>query len=266
MLVRPIALLLFVFAAEAWGDIRQFDIPTLERLDNELAHRDEIAARASDAVLDTQPAARALKLRGWISELSKSGDKVHLITLTPSGPVLAYTVTFSHGKPVVQDRRGQPMPVAIALRHKAMETALAALRGKLYSEPNYNYEVLNDPDGSGFLVYALAATTKKNVSMTGGHFRVTVSADGSKAERTDLLSALVVLPDRPKDAKMIVSTQLTSELPAETWLYTSHLYHLPVALGTRNRGPWHYWFIANGKIRKFTEAEAAAVREAEKKL
>jgi hypothetical protein len=113
MLVRSVAFLLFVLAAEAWGDIRQFDIPTLERLGNELAHRDEIAARASDAVLDTQPAARALKLRGC---------------------------------------------------------------------------------------------------------------------------------------------------------YTSHLQHLPIMLGARSHGPWHYWHIANGKITKFTEAEAAAVKEAEKKL
>jgi hypothetical protein len=98
-----VATLLFPTAFFA-GEIREFKIRTLEKLGNEISRRDEIAAKASDVVLETQPAAKALKLRGWISELGKGEDKVHLITETASGPCLAYTVLFSKSKkPVVEE-------------------------------------------------------------------------------------------------------------------------------------------------------------------
>jgi hypothetical protein len=43
------------------SEIRQFRIPTLERLGNELYHRDQIAAASLDLVLKTQSVARSLK-------------------------------------------------------------------------------------------------------------------------------------------------------------------------------------------------------------
>ena len=199
-------LLLLCITIVTAGGIREFDVPTLERLGNELARRDEIAARASDAVLDTQPAARALKLRGWVSELSKDGDKVYLTTEVPSGPVLAYRVVFHDDKPMVEDHRGESLPPAIALRFKARNTAASAVEDKLYKDANYNFEVLDDPDGRGFLVYALAATRKKGELLTGGHFRITVSPDGAKADRVDPLGQLTGQAAPPDEMKAIVST------------------------------------------------------------
>src|SRR4030095_13401752 len=54
-------------------------------------------------------------------------------------------------------------------RNRARDTAVAALKGKLFDIP-YKYVVLDDPDGSGFLVYALAYSKKEII--LGGHFRV----------------------------------------------------------------------------------------------
>jgi len=249
------------FAALA-GEIREFSIPTLERLGNELSRRDSIAARASDAVLETQPAAKTMKMRGWITELGGGGDKVHLIAETPSGPVLAYTVTFRGGKPQVEDRHGQPLPANVALRYKARNTAAAAVRDKLF-DVSYNFEVLNDPDGNGFLVYALAATKKKGEILTGGHYRVTVSSDGSKAKRVDLLSQLIrQKADAGHDTVAVVCTQLVSNVPVETWLYSSYLYHMPMYVGTMDKALWR---VVNGKIHKFTKAELDAMDKKEKK-
>jgi hypothetical protein len=42
---------LFCAATTFASEIREFDIPTLEKLGRELSHRDEIAAQASDLVL-----------------------------------------------------------------------------------------------------------------------------------------------------------------------------------------------------------------------
>jgi hypothetical protein len=246
-IVPLVVAIVFLSTAVFAGEIREFDIPTLERLGSELSHRDEIAARASDAVLGTQPAARALKLRGWITEPGKSEDKVHLIAETASGPCLAYTVTFSgSGKPQVEDRRGQALPPNVAVRYKARNTAANALKGRLFNI-KYNFEVLNDPDGSGFLVYALGATTDPDEVVLAGHFRVTVSADGLKRERVDALSrTLVVQPKNLKSGTVaLFLIQLVSDKPVETLIYTSNLVRLPIAVGTPNR---HVWSVANGKM------------------
>src|SRR5207253_8831093 len=53
--------------------------------------------------------------------------------------------------------RGATSPV----RKRAKQTAIAALRGKLFNI-HYDYVVLDDPDGSGFLVYALGRTNNPN--------------------------------------------------------------------------------------------------------
>ena len=140
-------------------------------------------------------------------------------------------------------------------RKRARQTAIAALRGKLF-DSRYDYVVLNDPDGSGFLVYGLASTVVKVALQTGGHYRVTVSADGGTAERIDLLSAFIRLKlERGENVRIIVSTQHSSSLPAETWLYTSYINHVPVYLGTKDKT---FWTIENGKIHKLTKAEMDA--------
>ena len=68
----------------------------------------------------------------------------------------------------------------------ALKTARAALDGRI--NKSYKFIVLKDPDGSGHLVYALATSKDPNDVMFVGHFRVTVSADGEKAEAVEVLS------------------------------------------------------------------------------
>jgi hypothetical protein len=121
--------------------------------------------------------------------------------------------------------------------------------------PRYNYEVLNDPDGSGFLVYALAAFTKKNAVYTGGDVRITVSADGAKVERIDQLSHGII--EQKSDpghevAALVVAQAIETHHPVETFLYESHLYHLPFYVATNDGSSWR---VVNRKIHKFTKAE-----------
>ena len=246
--------LCLAWAVSASGsEIREFSVPIIEKLGRELSRRDSIAARAADVVAERQPVANALKRRGWITELRRGGDVVYIVAETAAGPCLAYEVTFQGSKtPVVQDKRGQPLPPKIAFRYKAVETALVALQGKFF-DINYNFEVLDDPDGSGFLVYALAATNKKGEYPTGGHYRVTVSSDGSRMERVDLLSQFMKSREK-SGAKMeyITSTQVASNIPVETWIYSSNLYRVPIMIGTMDGATW---LINKGRIHKFTAAE-----------
>src|SRR5687767_6717591 len=68
---------------------------------------------------------------------------------------------------------------ANAIRKQAQQTAISVLKGRLF-KIRYDFLVVDDPDGTGFLVYAMP--TRPGEVMLGGNFRVTVSADGSKAE------------------------------------------------------------------------------------
>ena len=118
------------------------------------------------------------------------------------------------------------------MKKRARETGSAALRGKLYNI-RYDYVVLNDPDGSGFLVYALVLTNKTDETVLGGHFRVSVSADGSKVERIDELQREIVRNKIPSGAKarVIGTVQMFGTVPVETWIYSSDLYDIPIFLG-----------------------------------
>lgn len=246
------------------SEIREFKVATLEKLGNELCHRDDIAAKAEDLVLAKYPDAKAIRI-GWITELHADGDIVYLLMRKDEDLALAYTVSFPRkGPSVVKDRRGQPLPASVALHFKARQTAMAAARDKLFAGVTYNFEVLDDPDGKGFLVYGLASTNKPDEQITGGHFRITVSADGSKAERVDALSHGIIIgtpEDVPNGTKTVGlgTTNLVSNIPVETFLYSSHLYRIPISVATKDGA---IWLVVNGKIHKFSKAELAAMEKA----
>jgi hypothetical protein len=149
--------------------------------------------------------------------------------------------------------RGATNPV----RQRAKQTAIAALKGKLF-DIRYDYVVLNDPDGSGFLVYALAATEKPDEVVLGGHFRVSVSGDGDKVEQVDSLSrTLNAVRKKGPDATTaegLWTIQLVSEKPVETFIYLSNLNRLPIFVGTPDRTIWK---VEHGKIQMIRDKQHA---------
>jgi hypothetical protein len=200
-----LTLLPFVASASAAG-IREFSVPTLERLGNEL------------------------------TRVSQRPD------------------------------RGASDPI----RKRAQQTAIVVLRGRLFNL-RYDYVVISDPDGKGFLVYALGKTGKPGEAVLGGHSRVTVSADGSKAERVDPLSQTMMvdsdltsgLPPGSKPLGMYFN-QIVSNKPVETLNYTSHVANKPIYVGTPDG---KVWLVQNGRMRIDTtkpgkDSEAAAAHKA----
>src|ERR1700719_1005242 len=121
------------------------------------------------------------------------------------------------------------------IRKRARETAIAALKGKLF-DIHYDYVVLDDPKGRGFLVYALATTHKVGDIVLAGHFRVTVSADGSKAERVDALSKSLAMQHGGQGLPMgthlagLYMVQLVSSKPLETLIYTNRITGFPIVV------------------------------------
>jgi hypothetical protein len=140
-----------------------------------------------------------------------------------------------------------------AVRKRAIETAKAALAGRLYNI-RYDYVVLDDPDGTGFLVYALGSTGKRDEVVVCGHFRVTVSGDGERAERIDALSRSLLINKmgeglpRGTDQVGMGMAQIVSEKPVETLVYTNRLTGQLIVLKTFPHG--QVWVIENGKIEK----------------
>ena len=126
-------------------------------------------------------------------------------------------------------------------RKRAKETAIAALRHELF-KTHYEYVVLDDPTGHGFLVYALVSVPNK-IALCG-HFRVTVSGDGEKAERVDALShGLLFAPGPPsglpgKKPVIVSVSQAVSNKPLETSVYTSLHDVVLVSVGMLDGTVW----------------------------
>lgn len=238
--------------------IREFDLKTIEALGKELYRRDHLASEGTDLMLARHPEARRQPVKGWISTVGDEASVVYFIQERDNLLSLAYTVTFPReGAPVVKDQIGEALPEAVRTRYRARQTALAAVP-KLYT-PNTNIEVLDDPDGDGFLVYVLASTTEPNEMVVGGHYRVTVSADGRKAEAVDALSTglfilLVNSPDVPKGAETVATfmTHLVSLTPVETHVFVSLLHGKIFYVST---SPTEVWKIEKGVITKNTLKE-----------
>jgi hypothetical protein len=99
------------------------------------------------------------------------------------------------------------------------------------------------------LVYALATNKVPSQQITGGHFRVSISADGRKAERVDALSHGIIT-DRPAMPAgsiqvFIATSQLVSNIPVETFIYSSYFYRLPISVATPDG---RVWVVGNGMI------------------
>lgn len=144
--------------------------------------------------------------------------------------------------------RGASTPV----KKLARKTAIAALKGRLFNI-RYDYVVIDDPDGTGFLVYALGTTRIPNDFVLAGHFRVTVSADGGTPERVDALSKSLSiqhggegLPVGSHLAGMYM-VQIVSSKPLETVIYTSNLAKMPITVATFPDGK--IFDVENGKVK-----------------
>lgn len=189
-IVGLVATIFLSCAIASAGEIREFDIKTIERLGNELT---EVSQRADRGATDV-------------------------------------------------------------VRKRAVRTAKAALQGKLFNIW-YDYVVLDDPDGSGFLVYALGQGKKRGDVVIHGHFRVSVSADGTQANRVDALSHSLVIENKYFDPSPeryhrvdFVTSQAVGTRPVETLVYACNLMNLGFAVATPPNG--QAWFIENGKITK----------------
>ena len=128
---------------------------------------------------------------------------------------------------------------------RALDSAKAALGARI--DKSHKFIVLHDPTKSGYLVYALATSKDPDDVVFGIHYRVTVSADGNKAERVDGLSRTRLVVNKSETSVAVWANQLVSTLPLETHVYLSLLHSMPLYVRTSAHTMWK---IEDGRISK----------------
>lgn len=237
-------------AQEPAPEIRQFDIPTLEKLGHDIYAQDQAVWHATDALLPLHPQADLVteKVRGWIVEERSEGTLVRFIRQADDGPEAAYDVSMAGVKPAVSVPQDRALNDSEKAQYAARNLALKSVTQRCGD--NYNTVVLKDPSGPGWLAWALAATTNPNLIMAGGHHRLTISADGSQVLQTDALSrscAVMQKANGPAGSHVaaLMTTQLVSNVPVETFVFLNLEHHMPFFVLTPDRTLWK---ISDGKI------------------
>lgn len=240
-----------VFAVAAHSEdapppIREFDIPTIERLGREMYEQDQLAWKATDILFTkhSKDELRAQKQHGWIVESFPDHEVVRFIRETDLGPMLAYDVTFTAGQALAY-----PEPQSALLsgdelaQYNARTTALKNV-DRLCAE-TLNTVALKDPQGDGWLVWAMAATTKPDEMIIGGHYRFAISSDGTSIKTRDSLSRnCQTVSKNPGD---LITSQIVSNTPVETLVFASLTYAKVLRVGTPDGQAWK---IDGDKIEK----------------
>jgi hypothetical protein len=187
-------------ADDAPPSIRQFDIPTIEKIGREMYDQDQLAWKATDIALAhfTDEGLRAQKTHGWIVDTTPAGSVVRFVHDTPDGPAFFYDVTFpASGAPSASIPDSATLSSEEKAQYDARNLAIANIAQRC--SDRYNTVSLKDPQGDGWLIWAMAATTDHNAVVIGGHYRFTISADGKSIIERDALSRSCLRLSKPAE-------------------------------------------------------------------
>jgi hypothetical protein len=234
-------------ADDAPPAIREFDVPTVERLGQEMYDQDQLAWKATDIAVAhfTADGMKAQKAQGWIVVPSDDGGNiVRFIRETDGGPQSYYDVKFAKdGSWTASVPDAAPLSATEAAQFGARQLALGSVAQRC--SDRYNPIVLKDPQGDGWLAWAIAATDDPGVAVIGGHYRVMISADGKTIIRSDRLSngcLTLPKPDNKEGYKLagLYTSEIVSLAPLETYVFASLSYKLRVVVGTNDGNMWKY--------------------------
>lgn len=240
------------YAAVLENRVRQFDLKTLERLGKQLYEEDVVAAEATDVVLAENYDLPGLKVKGWVTTGKRGNYRVVFVAGEEGRYYEVIEILFKKNKlKSVNQLEKTPLQGEALARFKARTLALTNIAAAC--SERYNTVVLDDPDGKGYLVYALSSTTDPDIIPVGGHYRFTVDETGETIERTDqLFKSCLPLdkgafdPGKGEPAGMFM-TNVVSPTPLETHVYLNLLHRIRFIVGTPDDRQWE---IRKGKIRE----------------
>lgn len=221
--------------------------------------QDVAAAVATDALLAQSDGQAPAGLIGWIVTPEGDAQRVRFLIGERDAPRpfrdVLVGVDLKAG-PVTDASVGE-LSAEESAQYAARNTAARAI-GPLRCAPRYNAVVLKDPDGDGWLVWALASTTRPNVVPMGGHYRFHVSADGKVLEKREQLSTSCLDMDRRQaeqdgQAVGLVTNVVVAPRPLEVHVFLSLQSRLTIYTMTGDK----LWAVDGQRIR---EVDLAAHR------
>jgi hypothetical protein len=238
--------------ASAQTPIRELELDTIENLGREIYRLDSAASLATDVLLAQGLKLDDFPLRGWV------------VTEDAAGPLVTFVGEYDGVFKAVFDVRPQNSErtrFRLAEQRDLTREETARFRARItaasaVTEPcsdRYNSVVVADPEHEGWIVYWLAATTIAGRIAVGGHYRVSVSADGASIVSTDRLSQACLTGEVPIDERdgapeAFVVTHLVSPTPVETHVFLSLQYGVPFVVMT---GEQTAWSVVGGEIEPY---------------
>lgn len=237
-------------------EIRAFDLATLGALGREMYRHDALAWVATDVLFETVPRATyaAEGGAGWVVETGGEEPLVRFVRGAGGRIEAAYDIVFPReGKPRLVVPENRELSDGQMRAYRAFRTALDALlqRRLPWCGGNPNHVVLPDPDGDGFLVYLLRPKPAPDAVPVGGHYRMTVSADGETLERVDQLFASCLTLSRTRGAEgdgaiaALTLGHVVSPTPLEIHTFLSLQEQLPIYVFTEDG---HMWLVGDSAI------------------
>jgi len=257
------SVLLFVLCGSlslAAEGIRSFDLKTLQTLGIDMFEQDIRAARATDILREQNIQLSSDTLKGWIVTQSKKTQTVRFFDIQDDVYIARYDIVFK-GKEdgVLKICDGEHLSEKEKILADARMTAYQNLiTQEALCSNNYNFITLPDPDGDGFLVWAIAANMEPYSVQVGGHYRYTISADGKAIESCDRLFksclTLSLAPENlPEGAKLSALTMgwIVSDTPLEIHVFLQKYAGLPFMVMTTSNSK--LWVVENDMISEFNQ-------------
>jgi hypothetical protein len=222
---------------------------------------DIAASMATDELFRRELLPNDNRVRGWLTDEPEPGTKDGvLVTFVGevSGEFFAlYRVFVPPGEGTV-DFTNLHTPAPLTESQRARWAARTAASKELKSRKDlcgerYNTVVLppGTDDSENIRVYFLAATTKRNLMIAGGHFLYEYSADGKslKTQRAFTRSCLDLSLEKDPakgEFKGIMFTHLLDPTPTEVHVFLGYNYGETIYLGTTESSMM--WVIMGGAI------------------
>jgi hypothetical protein len=217
---------------------------------------DRAAWVATDDFVARVPAYRDLGLRGFIVEADGPGFAVTFYGGAEQAPVAFYRGSVRDHR--VRSREIFPAsarPALTAAQRRlvaAREAAAAGSRNRPCGEAPFNTAVVppQAPDGP-IDVYLLTPQVREGAFPLGGHYRVTVGADGRLSNERAFTNTCLLMDQRQAPAggmpAAMVVTHLLDPVPTEIHVFTSLASRLPLYVGIGD--PPRMFEVRGGRIR-----------------
>ena len=235
------------------AEIRVFDRAQTEALGRKLY---EIQRRTDIAVqlMNEHEAPDELQVGAWVIEGEPPRLLIRFVRLTGADAEPVLDAQFDD---LLLPSFTTPPDNNLSAFQRSQIVARDTVRTALDAPCSRQYEsvAVADPAGDGLLLYALALGDERTEVLLGGHYRFSLSADGTTLRQADALSTSCVKAPRAKLAasdgvKGIAVRAHLSDTPLETHVYLSLRHRVPLYVVTRDLKMWE---VRDGHMRVIRE-------------